>query len=217
MWASDKYGRELLTMVGTESHRRTQGERRADARQRVLAAATELVARHGSRAVSLASVGVAAGYSRGIVNHHFGSKARLLEELIEYTQQFEVSADAATGLDRLVNFVERYLGGMHHRSPRSEAFLKLWVESTAAEPSLATVFAERDARFREHLVQQIREGIKDGSVDDGVDPETVAVAMIGLLRGTALMVFSTARDVPAARIAEEITWMIARGLAPSPR
>lgn len=77
--------------------RRTQAERREEARQRVLQAATALVAIHGSRAVSLAAVGEAAGYSRGIVHHHFGSKAQLLEELIKYTQTFDVPADSATG------------------------------------------------------------------------------------------------------------------------
>src|SRR3954466_8330328 len=41
--------------------RRTQAERRDEARQRVLEAATSLVAAHGSRAMSLAAVGEAAG------------------------------------------------------------------------------------------------------------------------------------------------------------
>ncbi len=98
--------------------RRTQGERRDEARQRVLQAATSLVAAHGSRAVSLAAIGEAAGYSRGIVHHHFGSKAQLLEELIKYTQAFDVPpADSATGLSRLTDFVGAYLGGMRDRSP----------------------------------------------------------------------------------------------------
>src|ERR1700710_2334034 len=108
----------MSAMSDAQSVRRTQAERRTDTRRRVLDAATSLVAAHGSRAVSLAAVGEAAGYSRGIVNHHFGSKARLLEELIRYTQQFDVPTDAPTGLGRMTRFVEAYLGGMHDRSPR---------------------------------------------------------------------------------------------------
>jgi len=193
--------------------RRTQAERRAETRRRVLDAATSLVAAHGSRAVSLAAVGEAAGYSRGIVNHHFGNKARLLEELIRYTQQFDVPTDSPTGLGRLTQFVEAYLRGMHERSPRSEAFLKLWTESAGAEPSLAPLFAERDAWFRGFLEKYLREGLSDGSIEDEVDPQLAAVAIIGLLRGTAMMVFSTARDVSVAALSAEVARSVGRSLA----
>lgn len=202
-----------LCMTDAQVARRTQAERRAETRRRVLDAATSLVAAHGSRAVSLAAVGEAAGYSRGIVNHQFGTKARLLAELIEYTQQFDVPTDAPTGLGRLAQFVEAYLGGMRERSPRSEAFLMLWTESAGAEPSLAPLFAERDARFREYLAQHVHEGLEDGSIGRAVDPDIAAVAIIGLLRGTAMMAFSTARDIPADVLSAEVARGVMRSLA----
>lgn len=200
-------------MTDAQTVRRTQAERRAETRARVLDAATRLVAAHGSRAVSLAAVGEAAGYSRGIVNHHFGSKARLLEELIKYTQQFDVPTDAPTGLGRLTQFIEAYLSGMHERSPRSEAFLKLWSDSTGADPSLAPLFAERDAWFRDFVAQHIRDGLDDGSIAPGVDASLTAVWIIGLLRGTAMMAFSTARDVPVAELSVGVARSVGRSLA----
>lgn len=204
----------MSVMTDGVVQRRTQAERRAETRRRVLDAATSLVAAYGSRAVSLAAVGEAAGYSRGIVNHHFGTKAQLLEELIGYTQQFEVQAGAPTGLGRLTRFVEAYLGGMHERSPRSEAFLKLWAESTGAEPSLAPIFAERDAAFRGAIAQHIRDGLQDGSITGDADPELAAVAIIGTLRGTAMMVFSTARDVSVADLSAHVARRLEHSLAP---
>lgn len=206
----------MTGMTEARAVRRTQAERRAETRTRVLDAATHLVAAHGSRAVSLAAVGEAAGYSRGIVNHHFGSKARLLEELIKYTQQFDVPTDAPTGLGRLTQFIEAYLSGMHDRSPRSEAFLKLWAESAGAEPPLASLFAERDAWFRDFLAQHIRDGISDGSIGGEVDPRNAAVVIIGLLRGTAMMIFSTARDVSVAQLSAETARGVGRSLAAPP-
>ena len=200
-------------MTDAQVGRRTQAERRAETRRRVLDAATSLVAAHGSRAVSLAAVGEAAGYSRGIVNHHFGSRARLLEELIKHTQQFDVPTDALTGLDRLTQFVEAYLSGMHERSPRSEAFLKLWTESAGAEPSLAPLFAERDASFRDLLEQYVRDGMGDGSIRPEASPHGAAVAIIGLLRGTAMMALSTARDVSVAELSSEVARSVGRSLA----
>jgi AcrR family transcriptional regulator len=60
----------------TSPRRRTQAERRAAARDRLLQAAAELIAECGLPAVTLAQVGERAGYSRGIANHHFGTKSR---------------------------------------------------------------------------------------------------------------------------------------------
>ncbi len=54
--------------------RRTQEQRRAETERRVLDAAMTLIAAHGSRSITLAQVGEAARYSRGIVYHHFGSR-----------------------------------------------------------------------------------------------------------------------------------------------
>lgn len=206
----------MSVMTDGGLRRRTQAERRAETRRRVLDSATALVAAHGSRAVSLAAVGEAAGYSRGIVNHHFGTKAQLLEELIKHTQRFDVPSDSPTGLGRLVQFVETYLSGMHDRSPRSEAFLKLWTESTGAEPALAPLFAERDSSFREFLAQHVRDGLSDGSIADGVDPQLTAVAIIGLLRGTAMVVLSTARDVSVADLSAHVARSVERSVAARP-
>lgn len=182
----------------------------------MLDAATALVAMHGSRAVTMAAVGEAAGYSRGIVNHHFGSRARLLEELIRYTQRFDVPTESPDGLGRLTQFVEAYLKGMHERSPRSEAFLKLWTESTGSEPSLAPLFAERDAWFRQLLERYITDGLADKSIRRKTNPPLAAVAIIGLLRGTAMMAFSTARDVAVDELASEVAGGVGRSLAAQP-
>ncbi|MCB1499242.1 MAG: TetR family transcriptional regulator [Bauldia sp.] len=57
--------------------RRTQQERREQTERKVVAAATAPIAEHGSRALTLAKVGDAAGYSRGIVSHHFEAERAL--------------------------------------------------------------------------------------------------------------------------------------------
>src|SRR5687768_176398 len=66
-----------------EVGRRTQIERRADAERRMLDAANALVAEKGLPALTLAAVGTAAGYSRGLPTHHFKTRARLLSALTE--------------------------------------------------------------------------------------------------------------------------------------
>src|SRR5688572_3838808 len=89
--------------------RRTQRERREETRSKVLAAATALIARHGSRALTLAAVGEAAGYSRGIVSHHFGSRENLLRAVMRDAQTFTLPAGAGSAADWLADTVRAYL------------------------------------------------------------------------------------------------------------
>src|SRR5690242_18839956 len=97
--------------------RRTQQERREEAERRLLEAAARLIAEKGSQATSLAEVGEAAGYSRGLVHHHFGSKAALLERLAHWVQgSFSARVAPAMaeqrGLEALVTLVDAYLAGL---------------------------------------------------------------------------------------------------------
>ncbi|WP_206337380.1 TetR/AcrR family transcriptional regulator [Streptomyces sp. Z26] len=134
-------------MAGSPS-RRTQEQRRAEAERRVVGAAIGLIARAGSRGMTLAQVGEAAGYSRGIVYHHFGSRERLLEAVVDEAQRFEVPAGEGDGLGHLVRLVEAYLRNIGRRTPEARAFLQLWGEAIAADPVLEPLFARRDADFR---------------------------------------------------------------------
>src|ERR1700748_893308 len=63
--------------------RRTQAERAAESDRRLLRAALKLIAERGYRNTSLAAIGEEAGYSRGLVNDRFGSKAGLLWALVK--------------------------------------------------------------------------------------------------------------------------------------
>src|SRR3546814_333805 len=60
---------------------RTQEERTALSDQRMTDAAVALIVEHGIAAATLAAIGERAGYSRGLVTHRFGTKARLLAHL----------------------------------------------------------------------------------------------------------------------------------------
>ena len=60
--------------------------RKRDAEAALLKAAEVLIAQQGITATSLAQIGERAGYSRGLVNHHFGNKDALIERLAEHAQ-----------------------------------------------------------------------------------------------------------------------------------
>ena len=69
-----------LSAASRSDTRVPQAERRSRSEQRIIGAALHLIARHGLEGLSLAEAGEAAGYSRGLPVHLFGSRAELTQE-----------------------------------------------------------------------------------------------------------------------------------------
>ena len=172
--------------------RRTQEQRRTRARTALLAAAAELVAESGIRAVTFARVGERAGYSRGMVTHHFGSKQGLLEALVQEAQAGLAPGiqQEPPGLDRLLRFVEAYLLGLGADPPTWQALLVLWADAVGGG-DLAPMMRERDAWFRDRLRADVVAGQAAGTVRSDVDAGTVALRVVAELRGIGMQ---TIRD-----------------------
>ena len=103
---------QATTPIGVVADAARPRRRRDPARKdRILAAAADLVARHGYHAVGMADIGAAAGIVGSGIYRHFDSKAALLSALLEQLMdEMEHSAaavvagapDDRTALDRLV-------------------------------------------------------------------------------------------------------------------
>ncbi|CAK7286387.1 TetR/AcrR family transcriptional regulator [Streptomyces sp. RM1] len=196
--------------------RRTQQDRRDQAEAALLTAAAELIVEQGVRALTLARIGERAGYSRGIVTHHFGGKQALIEQLARATQTGFVPGlnDLPAGLDRLLRLIDGYLGELGRTSVFNQAFLLLWAEA-ATQPELARIFRERDEAFRTDLREDIEAGIADGTVDPAIGPEEVAVAIVGQLRGIALQRLLAPGCVDVEQLRRSITGHWRRALSPA--
>ena len=194
--------------------RRTQQERREHTERKLVAAATALIAEHGSGAITLAEVGKAAGYSRGIVSHHFGSRENLLRAVMRDAQAFTLPDPGDSAGVWLADTVRAYLENVTNQRPAARAFLQMWGEAIANHPVLMPLYAEQDARFRRLLADKVREGIRDGSVRADVDPEAIAVSLLGLLRGIALQLISTPPPARIKAIVAEAEHAVRRALRP---
>ena len=196
--------------------RRTQQERRDQAEAALLTAAAELVVEQGVRALTLARVGERAGYSRGIVTHHFGAKQTLVERLARATQAGFVPGldSAAPGLDRLLRLIDGYLGELGRIAVFNRAFLLLWAEA-ATQPELAPIFRERDEAFRADLRDDVEAGIADGTVDAGVRPAEVAIAVVGQLRGIALQRLLDPQSVDVEQLRGSVVGYWRKALIPA--
>ena len=172
------------------------------------------------RSLTLARVGERAGYSRGIVTHHFGSKQALLDAVARASQSGFVPgiADQPPGLERLLSLIEGYVTRLGDRDSTGRAFLLLWAEAMTA-PGLAAIFRIRDDRFRADLAAHVVAGIKDGTIRSAVDPEDVAVAILGQLRGIGMQVLLSPGIADTGRLSVSVAanWRSALSVLPDGR
>jgi AcrR family transcriptional regulator len=198
--------------------RRTQRQRRAETRAALLAAAAELVVESGVRSLTLARVGERAGYSRGIVTHHFGSKQALVDVLARATQSGFVPgiADLPPGLERLVRLVDGYIGELGEEGVASRAFLLLWAEAATAS-ELSAIFRDRDEAFRADLRDDVTAGIADGTIRADLDPSDVAVAVVGQVRGIGMQRLLDPEAVDTQRLRRVVAEYWRAALSAGPR
>ncbi|APE35164.1 TetR family transcriptional regulator [Nocardia mangyaensis] len=128
--------------------RRTQAERRASTRARILACTAECLLERGYAATTVSAVQERTGLARGTVQHHFPTRAELLiaatTEVVDIRlARFRHEAELLPpGRDRLQSVVD--LAWRDLNSPAFFTALDLWVA------------ARTDADLRERLVHEER-------------------------------------------------------------
>ena len=110
-------GRKISTKTEAaetlEATRQTQAERRETAERAILEAAKTIVAERGLDALTLHEAGEAAGYSRALPGHYFGTKSALVSALADhiiagYAVRVREAVGPADGLDRLCERLSFY-------------------------------------------------------------------------------------------------------------
>lgn len=172
--------------------RRTQAERTATASDRMLRAARQLIARQGYTKTTLAQVGKEAGYTGGLVSHHFGSKEGLLRELVSritqrfYQDQIRPATADLHGLHALTTTVDTYLNELVVRGERMRTLYVLMGEALGPVPEINEVFAELNAGFRSNARTSIEDGVARGEIRADLDADAEAGLFVGMLRGVAM-------------------------------
>ena len=197
--------------------RRTQAQRRDEARDRVLQAAAELIAERGLVGVTLAEAGERAGYSRGIGTHHFGTRATLLVALIDRVEEEFAAAVAPlhvpeASVDELVEMTAVFVDMLMDLPVLHRAFLVLWA-TAVADDELRPRMAQSDEAFRTAVASIIERGKSGGDVSNDVDESAFAVMLLGQLRGVALqyLIDPAAVDLLRAKSSlETMVWAVLR-------
>ena len=207
-------------ITSTAPRRRTQEQRRTEARQQLLNAAATIITERGLTGLTLADVGERAGYSRGITNHHFGSKAALIKELVqqvcrEFGEATEPALQLAAPVEQIVGTCRIFMRVLASLPIIHRAFLTLWAESVASEHELRGVMDMYDRSFRSAVAAITERGILDGAINPDVKPSAFAAALLGQLRGVALQHLLAPDSIDLEEVSSEIQRSVVRSLAPS--
>jgi len=169
--------------------RRTQAERRQTAERGILDAAMTVISERGVNGMSFAEIGTAAGYSRGITSHYFGTKENLLVSLLRdvadrFNEALHTSSYAgASGIEQIVIYVQLYLERAKTRPAVARALQLMRAESlTAPLPFRQAVSEANEAAFASvrDMLESARE---DGSMRSDVNIEAYIGVVVGALRG----------------------------------
>ena len=177
-----------INETASTAPRRSQASRRSESDRRMLRAAARLIARRGVAGTSLADVGVAAGYSRGLPVERFGSKLGLIKMLLEATDSWFQAHLArtlvgASGLQALRLRIEAHLGSIERSRSATAALYSIYMESLCVMPELKPAVADFTNRWRLGLATHLREAQVAGHLDKDIDCAAEAGFMLAAMRG----------------------------------
>jgi AcrR family transcriptional regulator len=165
----------------------------ADARERILDAACDVIAEQGIDDVRIARIAILAGVSPPLVHYHFATRAALLGEALEHS--FELLGDLrTTSADDDGWPAGRRLGWMIDQSlpfpGMGDREWGLWLElwrQAARRAELRTVAARLYERYEEWIAEVVEDGIAAGEFVTE-DPRAVVQRLIAAIDGVGLRV-----------------------------
>lgn len=197
-----------------------QDERRRASDTRMLRAAMAIVAEKGAAGATLAEIGLAAGYSRGLPAERFGTKLALLNALMDFMEHwFHVRVAAAVegraGMDAVHARIDAHIDGACASRTATAALYSLLVESLCAVPELRARTQALSATFHEGFRLPLEQAKRRGELRAGVDCGKAAGVIVGALRGLIIqsLLDDGATDLAASR--KQIHALVEQGLCKS--
>jgi AcrR family transcriptional regulator len=189
----------------------------ADARERILDAACDVIAEHGIEDVRIARIATFAGVSPALVHYHFATREALLAEALEHSFELlgnfrttRADAEGWTSAQRLGWMIDQSLPfpGLGDREWR--LWLELWGRA-ARRQELRSVAARLYERYDAWIAEAVEAGIDSGEFsarDAGAVTQRLIAAIDGhglrVLVGDPAMSPDRARNLIVGALAMEL-------------
>ena len=182
--------------AATTSKRELSGEKA----QRIVDAMRATVGRRGATRATFDVVAREAGVSRGLLHYYFGSKEKLLAEVVRRDcdlrmERLSATAAGAASPDELLAGMARALREMLEESPEFLAILLELHTLARQNAEIATELAELHRRVRGHLGGILATARDAGVITLAAEPEVVAEVLFSLGDGLGMrMLAEPGRD-----------------------
>jgi AcrR family transcriptional regulator len=162
-----------------------------EASARIVEAMRRSVAARGAAGSTFDQVAREAGVSRGLLHYHFGTKERLLAEVVRRDAEIRLehlgseldgAATAADVIDVLLHSLEDLV----ERDPGFVALMFELFTSGRRNPEIAAEFAELQRATRTRVAELLAAKQREGVVRLADQPEAVAAFLLALADGLAL-------------------------------
>jgi AcrR family transcriptional regulator len=190
---------------------------RASARERILAAAVEQIAREGIDGVRIARIAVEAGVSPALVHYHFATRDALLAEALDYSYAHAGDARISSGelpadshAARLQSMIDQCLPVTPSLQRDWVLWVELWLRAVRS-PELRPVAEELYGRLHAWFAREIAAGVADGEFAR-CDPDEVADRTLALIDGYGVRTLIGDPAIPLERAQRSVSAALAREL-----
>ena len=163
--------------------------------QRIVAAMRESVGTLGAAGATFDRVAQLAGVSRGLLHYYFGSKERLLVEVVRHDTELRVSTLArnlarADTLDGVVEVLVTQIRSFLAEDPASQAVIYEMFSASRHNDDLRVEMAKLFTQTRDHIAEALSQKHDAGVVRLRDAPENVASVLLGLGDGFTMQLIS---------------------------
>lgn len=163
--------------------------------RRIVEAMRTSVGTRGAAGSTFDQVAREAGVSRGLLHYYFGSKERLLVEVVRHDcdvrmAAIEASLATASSADAIVRILVEALEELVERDPGAFALVFEMFTASRQNDELGEAMAELYRRVRDQIAGMLRGKRDEGVVELRGEPESVAAMLIAMADGLALQMIS---------------------------
>lgn len=177
--------------AAVDAPRRLDGEKA----QRIIEAMRASVGTRGAAASTFDQVAREAGVSRGLLHYYFGSKDRLLVEVVRHDCDVRIEAlderlEKAHSLDDVLAALVAQLEAFVEDDEASQAVVYELLSASRRSDEIRAELAELYRRWRAHLADALRAKEREGVVKLEADAEDVASILFALGDGFGIQLIS---------------------------
>lgn len=172
--------------------------------QRIVDAMRDSVARRGAAGSTFEHVAREAGVSRGLLHYYFGTKERLLVEVVRRDAEIRVARleKPLARAETVDDVIDVLVASLIHLIEREPAFFLLLYELFSAgrsNPDIRREVGQLFERTRSHVAAALRAKEREGVLSLRYDAETTVSYLFAVGDGFALQALSDpGRDISAA-------------------